>query len=60
MKVILEFESIEDAKPHIDGLQHECNITDALNYIRGILKHTDCSKETEEHLERVRSILTEV
>lgn len=60
MQITLTFDSLEDAQPHIDGPKYEGNITDALHYIRGILKYSDCSKETTEHLERIRSILTEV
>jgi hypothetical protein len=57
MKVTIEYDDVNDAKLALHAIAYVAANDDALNKIRGILKHCDISEETEKYLEEIRELL---
>ncbi len=63
MKITLEFESLEDAKPHLNGLDYFSALWDFSQWMRSQMKHGELTEAKwtvyEEINERFFSILEE-
>jgi len=58
-KITFDFENSHDFEMLSQMYDKSMLVDDALEEIRKLLKYTDVSKETEEILEKLRSILTD-
>lgn len=58
MKISIEFDSREDAEVAMKAYDYIGVISEVDNYARGILKHTDCSDEVADHLQKIREMIS--
>ena len=57
MKVTIEYDDIDDVRLALNAVRYASANNDALNKIRGVMKHCDISEETEKYLQEIREIL---
>lgn len=57
MRINIEFDDKEDALVAMKAYNYLGVITEIDNYCRGILKHTDCSDDVADHLQKIRNFI---